>query len=116
MLVMYDSAHDAITFQLLEMSSITAPNLAILNNRTKVHFSKLFFFWKNIGNFTYLHNEKKNLEVLCKPNCFGYRNSCKRLLNFVNMAALLVCILFHRYQVCKYSFTFRIFLEYGLCM
>ena len=29
-----------------------------------------------------------NLEVTCKRNRFGYWNSCKRLLNFVNVAAL----------------------------
>ena len=36
-----------------------------------------------------MHNEKKiNLEVTCKRNRFGYWNSCKRLPNFVNVAAL----------------------------
>ena len=32
--------------------------------------------------------KKSNLEVPCKRNRFGYWNSCKRLPNFVNVAAL----------------------------
>ena len=32
--------------------------------------------------------KKINLEVTCKRDCFGYWNSCKRLPNFINMAAL----------------------------
>ena len=32
--------------------------------------------------------EKINLEVMCKRNRFGYWKSCKRLPNFVNVAAL----------------------------
>ena len=34
--------------------------------------------------------KKINLEVTCKRNRFGYWNSCKRLPNFVNVAALLL--------------------------
>ena len=33
--------------------------------------------------------KKINLEVTCKRNRFGYWNSCKRLPNFVNVAALV---------------------------
>ena len=32
--------------------------------------------------------KKINLEVTCKRHRFGYWNSCKRLPNFVNVAAL----------------------------
>ena len=55
----------------------------------KVHFSKSFFR-KNIGDFTDLHNEKKNLEVPCKRNHFGYWNLCKCLPYFVNVAVLYI--------------------------
>ena len=34
--------------------------------------------------------KKINLEVTCKEDCFSYWNSCKRLPNFVNVAALLI--------------------------
>ena len=44
---------------------------------------------ENIGDFTNLHNEKNNLEVTFKRNRFGYWNLCKRLPNFVNVAALI---------------------------
>ena len=67
MSVMNQSAHVATTFQLLEISSITTSNQFEYSH--KVHFSKSFFR-KNIGDFTDLHNEKKNLEVPCKRNCF----------------------------------------------
>ena len=40
MSVIYQSAHVAITFQLLEMSSITTPNQTILNIRTRYKFFK----------------------------------------------------------------------------
>ena len=53
--VMYKSVHVAITFQLLEMSSITTPNLTILKNRTRFIFQR--FFRENIGDITDLHNE-----------------------------------------------------------
>ena len=35
--------------------------------------------------------KKSNLEVPCKRNRFGYWNSCKRLPNFINVAALVEC-------------------------
>ena len=38
--VIYKSVHDAITFQLLEMSSITTPNQTIANIRTRYKFIK----------------------------------------------------------------------------
>ena len=85
MSVMYESAHVAITFQLLEISSIPTRNNMEYSH--KVHFSK--FFRENIGDFTDLHNEKKiNLKDTFKWYRFGYWNSCKRLPNFVNVAAL----------------------------
>ena len=87
MSVMYESAHVAIIFQLLEMSSITIPNQTILNIHTRYVFQR--FLRENIGDFTDLHNEKNNLEVSCKWNCFCYWNLCERLPNFVNVAALL---------------------------
>ena len=34
--------------------------------------------------------KKINLEVMCKRDHFGYWNLCKRLPNFVNVAALLM--------------------------
>ena len=46
MLVMYWSAHVTITFQLLEMSSITTPNQTISNIRTRYIFQRVFFFLK----------------------------------------------------------------------
>ena len=56
----------------------------------KVRFSKVFLREK-IGDFTDLHNEKKiNLEATFKRNRLGYWNSCKRLPNFVNVAALVL--------------------------
>ena len=59
MSVMFESAHVAITFQLLEMSSITTPNQTISNICTRYIFQR--FFQENIGNFTDLHNEKKTI-------------------------------------------------------
>ena len=35
---------------------------------------------------------KNNLEVSCKQNRCGYQNSCKRLPNFVNVAALTISV------------------------
>ena len=54
--VIYEPAHVAITFQLLEMSSITTPNQKILNIRTRYIFQRVLR--ENIGDFTDLHNEK----------------------------------------------------------
>ena len=42
MSVMYESAHVAITFQLLEMSSITTSNQTILNIPTRYIFQRVF--------------------------------------------------------------------------
>ena len=88
MSVMYQSVHDTITFHLPEMSSITTPNQKQFRIFAQGTFFK-GFFRENIGDFKELHNEKKkNLEVTCKLNRFSYWNSCKRLPNFVNVAAL----------------------------
>ena len=57
MSVMYESAHVAITFQLLEMSSITTPNQKQFGIFAQGTFFK-GFLGKNISDFTYLHNEK----------------------------------------------------------
>ena len=54
MSAMYEPAHVAINFQLLEMSSITTRNN--LEYSHKVHFQRVFR--KNISDFTNLHNEK----------------------------------------------------------
>ena len=59
------------------MSSITTPNQKQLRIFAQGTFFK-GFFRENIGDFTELHNEKFNLEV-----------TCKRLPNFINVAALL---------------------------
>ena len=88
MSVMFESEHDAITFQLVEMSSITTPNQKQFRIFTQGKKGQRVFR-ENIGDFTKLNNEKKNLEVMCKRNRFGYWNSCKRLPNFVNVAALV---------------------------
>ena len=57
MSVMYESAHVAITFQLLEMSSVTTPNQKQFRTFAQGTFFKEYFR-KNIGDFTDLHNEK----------------------------------------------------------
>ena len=41
--VMYQSAHVAITFQLLEMSSITTPNQTISDIRTRYIFKEIYW-------------------------------------------------------------------------
>ena len=56
MLIIYQSAHAAITFQLLEMISITILNQTILNIRSRYKFSR-----KNTSNFTDLHNENNQI-------------------------------------------------------
>ena len=54
----------------------------------KVHFSK--DFWeRTLLIFTICIMKKINLEVSCKRYRFGYLDSCKRLPNFVNVAALM---------------------------
>ena len=83
MSVIYQSAHVAITFQLLEMNFITTPNQTISNIPTWFKFFK-----EKISDLPICIMKKSNLEVPCKRNRFGYWNSCKRLPNFVNLAAL----------------------------
>ena len=46
MSVMYESAHDAITFQLLDMSSITTPNQKQFRILAQGTFFKGFFLWE----------------------------------------------------------------------
>ena len=59
MSVMYESVHVAITFQLLEMSSITTPN----QKQFQIFWQGTFFkgsLRENIRDFTELHNEKND--------------------------------------------------------
>ena len=70
MSVMYVSAHVAITFQLLEMSSITTLNQTILNICTRYIFER-FFLGKISAILPICIMKKINLEVLCKRNRFG---------------------------------------------
>ena len=87
MSVMYESAHDTITFHLLEMSSITIPN----QKQFRI-FAQGTFFKGFLGKISAILRscimKKINLEVTYKQNRFSYWNSCKRLPNFVNVAAL----------------------------
>ena len=53
-----------------------------------VHFSSVFL-GKILAILPICIMKKINLEVTCKRNRLGYWNSCKRLPNFVNMAALI---------------------------
>ena len=99
MSVMEESAHVAITFQLLEMSTITTPS----QKQLRIFAQGTFFKWF-LGNILAIlpiriMKKKINLEVTCKRNRLGYWNSCKRLPNFVNVAALLLVHLF--YAKCK---------------
>ena len=55
----------------------------------KVHFSK-FFLGKISAILPICIMKKFNLEVMFKRYLFGYWNSCKRLPNFVKVAALVV--------------------------
>ena len=64
MSVMYESAHGAITFNLLEMSSITTPNQKQFRIFAQGTFSKVFFR-ENIGDFTELYNGKKSVWKFC---------------------------------------------------
>ena len=57
---MYESAHDAITFQLLDMSSITTANQKQFRIFAQGSFFKGFFMGY-IGDFTELHNGKKSI-------------------------------------------------------
>ena len=60
MSVMYESAHVAITFQLLEISSIATPNWRQFRIFAQGTFFQVFFRG-NIGDFTDLHNEKNSI-------------------------------------------------------
>ena len=85
---MYEPAHVAITFQLLEMSSITTPNQPNSNISTRYIFKG--FFKGKYRQFLLIYIMKKiNLEVLCNGIVLVYWNSCKHLPNLVNVAALL---------------------------
>ena len=88
MSIMYESAHDVITFQLLEMSSITTSNQKQFGILAQGTFFKGF-----LGIISAILRscimKKINLEVTCKRNRFGYWNLCKRLPNFVNVVALV---------------------------
>ena len=52
--MIYQSAHVATTFQLLEMSSITTPP----TKQFRIFAQGKSFSRKNISDFTDLHNEK----------------------------------------------------------
>ena len=86
---MYESAHDAFTFQLLERSSITTPK-----QKQFGIFAQGTFFKGFLGKVSAILRSciiKKIIpEVKCKQNLFGYWNSCKHLPNFVNVAALMI--------------------------
>ena len=84
--VLYKSAHVEISFQLLEMSSNTTKQFRIFTQGT---FFKEFFLGKILAILPICIMKKNNLEVFCKRNRLGYWNSCKRLPNFVNVAALM---------------------------
>ena len=57
---MYESVHDAITFQLLDRSSITTPNQKQFQIFAQGTFFKGFFM-RNIGDFREMHNGKKSI-------------------------------------------------------
>ena len=59
MSVMYEYAHDAIPFHLLEMSFITTPNQNYFKYLHKVHFSK--FFREHTSNLAELRNGKQSV-------------------------------------------------------
>ena len=89
MSVMYESAHEAITFQLQEISSITT-----LNQKQFQIFAQGTFFKGYLGKISASLRscimKKINLEFTCKRNRFGYWNLCKGLPNFVNVTVLLL--------------------------
>ena len=60
MSVVYESAHVAITFQLLEISSIATHNQKQFRIFAQGTFFQSFFR-ENIGDFTDLHNEKNSI-------------------------------------------------------
>ena len=69
------------------MSSITTPCQKQLRIFAKVTFFK-WYLGKILAILPIRIMKKINLEVTCKRNRLGYWNSCKRLPNFVNVAAL----------------------------
>ena len=111
MSVMYESAHVAITFQLLEISSIATHNQKQFRIFAQGTFFKVFL-GKISAILPICIMKKINLEVTFKRYRFGYWNSCKRLPNFVNVAALIHrCFNNNKYQNQTYimfSFTFLI--------
>ena len=73
--------HFPITWN--EFYHITEPNNFEYSHKV------LYIFYGKISAILLIFILKKsNLEVPCKRNRFGYWNSCKRLPNFVNVAAL----------------------------
>ena len=81
MLIKYQSAHVAITFHFYHN---TQPNIFEYLHKVQV------FQGKKSGILPICIMKQINLEVPCKQNRFGYWNSCKRLPNFVNVAALVI--------------------------
>ena len=72
---MYESAHVAITFQLLEISSITTPNQKQFQIFAQGTFFKVFFR-ENIGDFTELHNEKNSIWKLRLNGTVSVTGTC----------------------------------------
>ena len=64
-----------ITFQLLEMCSITTPNETISNICTRYTFQRDFFA-KNIGDFTDLKNEKNQIWKFCVNRIVSVIGTC----------------------------------------
>ena len=83
MSVMYESVHDAITFQFYHKAQPET-----ISNIAQGTFFK-GFTGKILAILRSCIMEKISLEVTCKRNRFGYWQSCKRLPNFVNVAALV---------------------------
>ena len=97
--VMYESAHVAITFQLLEMSSITTSNHTVSNIRTRFIFQRVFLR-KISAILPICITQKINLEVSCNRNrVTRSRVNLIHLPNFVNVAAILVTYKFCLYRV-----------------
>ena len=86
---MYESAHVEITFQLLEMSSITTPNQISTNIHTRYTLQRVFFR-KNSCDFTNHHSEKKSFwKFRLNRIVLVTGTHVKFLPTFVNVAALL---------------------------
>ena len=75
MSVMYKSAHFAITYQLLEMSSITTPKQKQFQIFAQGTFFKGFLN-ENIGDLTELHNEKKKIWKLPVKGIVSVSGTC----------------------------------------